>query len=229
MLGNFDDSLWSGYIDAISEDFCPYLRKSVELGLCRFSGYDLRSIDNSEEVAFSVAVLHTEYLRKLRLYEQSKLKKLLIAENLVFRIDREGPIEKEMFFQWIHWALKTAYTESSILFGRFWPQEKEQDRKGRLIPDPPRLFLSIRSNVGVADARFFNIAPQLRDEHFSAKDCGQDVIGKVINEESMLYKLVNDIKQDRVLKRDFLSLAQDGARDQPLRSVIKGSGLSRRW
>jgi len=218
----FDDQLWKPYLDSIESSFCPYLKKSSELGLTKYTEYDLTNFSNWEELSFSYALIHAEILREER-FKKNDAKKILLCENLIFKKGKIGIIEREMFFQWTHWALKTLYTKKGLLFGKFWPEENIQSASGKLIPDPPLIFLSIRSTVGVADAKFFNLAPKLMDSHRSAVDDNESVFRseRLTNISRLLKNSLSQSKEES----DVLELAFRLASQNPLKSVIYEYGI----
>lgn len=218
----FEDKDWNDYLWSIKSSFCPYLKKSTQLGLTKFSKHDLRGGKNWEEISFSYALIHSELLRKERLNE-SRAKKILLCENLLFETDQTDIVQREMFFQWTHWALKTLYTEKGLLFGKFWPEEKILSAEGELIPDPPLIFLSIRSTVGDADAKFFDVAPKLVDSHKSAGDDNESVFkNDALSEvEALLKEFLPQIKGSSEVD----SLANKIALRKPLKTVIHEHGF----
>lgn len=217
-----EDKEWKSYLNSIKSSFCPYLRKSSQLGLTKYTEYDLIGLGDWEELSFSYALIHSEILRRNR-QKESGTKKILMCENLLFKVGEKDIVQREMFFQWTHWALKTLYTEKGLLFGKFWPEEQIHSIGGDLIPDPPLIFLSIRSTVGDADAKFFDIAPKLMDSHKSATDDNESVFKiEALTEVDLL---LNDYLPQVRMGSEVKSLANKIALQKPLKAVIHEYGF----
>jgi hypothetical protein len=209
------------YITTISRDYCPYLKKSMGNNYVSFTDYDLTTYPNFEEIAFSLALIHAEGLRKFKSNTQLKAENILLCENLVFYTSSNSIIDDTMFFQWLHWALKSIYTNKGLLFGKFWPHEVSKAKSGAFIPFPPDKILSIRSTVGKQDAHFFDITPQLIDQHSSCKDIG-DSISKDFSEEisSKLHSLLKKTDIEVNDKEAIFNVSVQMAELYPLRNIL---------
>lgn len=216
---------WIYYLNRISGEYCPFLKKSSDLDLTYFTTYDISQEENWEEIAFAYSLIHTELLRIKKKSEEG-LNKILLCENILFKTRKMDVIQKEMFFQWIHWAMKTLYTKKGILFGKFWPEERKKSKDGKFIPDPPSLFLSIRSTVGPADARFFDVAPKLKDVHKKYHDDGQSIFdgfySKDLERVNILLKKIDHKITD---KNKAISLAKIISGYSALQKIVHEKGF----
>lgn len=150
-----EDSPLASYLSLLEDGFCPYLRPAKASGYLYFSQYDLGGGEAEATRArlFLLGLIHTEWMRHKRLTAQTPEQRLLTCENLIVDVgpDVDGP----SLFGWPHFILKALYTESALLFGKFWIGEKDFSCDGRPVPVPPLHLLSIRSAIKKKDHRFF--------------------------------------------------------------------------
>ena len=172
----------AAYMDAISAGFCPYLGPSLDRATTWNSVYtlDCTTIEEVEQMLFYLGVLHTEILR--RSWKDAALSnRPFICENLFLRFLGEDDCDGGALFSWPHWILKTHYTQTGILFGKFWKGEEAQSRDDRPVPPPPYHMLSIRRTVKPRDPHFFLKAPELLPELADSVDDGRCVWPEVTN------------------------------------------------
>lgn len=159
---------WRSYLSSIQRDHCPYVAKSLRNEVLTISEYSLADVKNPEEYAFALGVVHAEILLAVRSRAFTEEIGKLTCENISFADINLEPVQQEHFFQWMHWGLKLRYTDFGIVFGKFWPAERFIGHRGKPVPSPPQMLLSVRSTIGERDAKFFNISPTLADRHKKA-------------------------------------------------------------
>lgn len=145
--------------DSISK-YCPFIRPSAQnklLFATRYSPNQLLEESKTgdlESAIFFACILHAEQVRIKRLtYADSPLSRL-ICDNVI--LDDRPQIwgNHEQLISWPHWILKSIYTSSGLMFGKFWIDENLKDAGGDCLPPPRDTFLSIRSTIKVPDRRF---------------------------------------------------------------------------
>lgn len=57
---------------------------------------------------------------------------------------------------WPAWITRNIYAEVSVMIGKFWIGEVENDKVGRAIMPPPVSYFSIRHSYPAKDARFLH-------------------------------------------------------------------------
>ena len=177
---------FSRYLEKIGNNFCPFVTPADEESLLLFSEYDLekkQTMKDRQKMIFYAGILHTELLRKDRKRQKTTRAHDLLCENLIFHLNLGMEIDGRELFSWPHWYLKVIYTRTSILYGKFWKNEKLVSKSGLEIPPPPNHFLSIRSAVKPTDKRFFLVAPQLTEDYLSSCDAGERVLGSFLGKK----------------------------------------------
>ncbi|MEF8727521.1 MAG: hypothetical protein V5B34_04840 [Accumulibacter sp.] len=214
------DLRWKSYIELIRRNHCPFLNRAADEGLVKFSEYRIDGEVDKDEYAFSLALIHTEILRAER-SGLSGSNSRLICENIIFTPGFSEPAEREIFFQWIHWALKLLYTDSGVVFGKFWPDEIFYDDLGKRVPNPPEMLLSIRSTVGEKDAKFFKISPLLSDKHKNHNKSSVLSAGRVFGKKMMdVQEHLSSSKCELFHKECVESFASSISKQKLLRMVI---------
>ncbi len=179
------------YLNDIARDFCPFLRLSLDRGFCSFSLYEISNYTmlDAQEFLFCTGLVHTQRLRAMRrvIGKQSHL----WCENVVLTTSDEVTVDGKELFSWPHWCLKSLYSKSSVVCGKFWIGETGLDKNGRQIPEPVSHFLSIRSAIKEMDGRFFQKATELRNDFEQGEDVGDDPLTEIL--ERKQHRDVHDI------------------------------------
>jgi hypothetical protein len=168
------------YLNDIALGFCPFLRPAIDKGLCKFVTYDIasHSLEGAQEFLFCAGLVHTDHMRATR-RDLGKLSYLYCENVILATSDQVSKVGKDLF-AWPHWCLKTLYTKSSVLYGKFWIGEKDNSKDGRPIPEPVQHFLSVRSAIKAKDARFFEKAVELKNDFEQGEDTGEDPLADIL-------------------------------------------------
>lgn len=198
------------YVGAVKNSFCPFVEPAQQRNVLFFSEYELEEfkVEDFQAVIFYVGLIHTEFLRKERKLQTTRILHDLFCENAIFYLPLGIDITGRELFDWPHWLLKILYTKFSVLFGKFWKGERDTSRDGRKIPIPPDHFLSIRSAIKPVDIRFFSLAPQLTNEYLQSCDDGTSIFNEIpltIPPEVLEVELFNS---EKVYHDYFLYLVQ---------------------
>lgn len=210
---SYPNSSYGEYLSHV-EGFCPFLKPSRDKNLSWFTEYNIDEygIEKFAEIIFYTGLIHTEILRVNRKKYPSD--KILYSENIVFKVEEKN-LNGEEVFSWPHWCLKTLYTKTGILFGKFWDGEEDIAKNGFQLPVPPLHFLSIRSAIKKKDKRFFEKATSLLDDFEMAEDDGADVV-EVAN--------VWD-KEIKSLVKSFISDKDIDSAPEELLPIMLNSGM----
>jgi len=202
VLPSFND-----YLFDIKDRFCPFLSPSIESDCNFFSSYDVDSPNlgfrESYAMLFTIAVIHTEVLRSIR-RNQPNRRANLFCENVIFNFKTHDDEYVKDRLTWIHWYLKLIYSETDIVFGKFYVNENSQSKNGHIIPNSPLNFISIRSTIRNIDFRFFHKVPELLEDYQNKNDKGQDVIKPFFIHSEKLLKFLEPV--DKVSKKTLLDL-----------------------
>lgn len=148
------------YISRIESEFCPFIGPSRKKGLlsisyCRCDESVMRDAGN---IFLRRLVEEIDLFRAQRAenFEMSAL----ICRNVVLECQLDEIAVAEIF-GWVHFALKKAFAETGIVFGKFYVGHGFHGVGGMPIPDPPMPFLSIRTVLERVDPhRFYNFMPE---------------------------------------------------------------------
>lgn len=176
-LRSYHDEGLKSYFEDIGNRFCPFLLPSIKLDALYFSEYEFNDVEfGYQEQLFYVGVIHSEILRIIRRNEVIPKKKLLLSENIIVNLVGSTNVSGKELFNWPHWMLKSLYSNTGILFGKFWIGEEDRSEKsGLAIPPPIRNILTIRTALMPTDERFFSLSAGLLKECNVEKDLGQNV------------------------------------------------------
>jgi len=201
-----DNMVFNQYIEKIENSFCPFLSPARENKVLFFTRYSLPFSDMTDlqEVIFYSCMIHTEILRKERTVASNE-KVGLMCENNLYSFPGEDSVNGGVLLSMPHWLLKCLYTQTGLLFGKFWKGEVDISKTKKPIPSPPEHFISIRPAVKNLDHRFFSKVKILRGEFEVAQDHGQDVLepffdkkSKTVVNEALLSKDIK-INQERIV------------------------------
>ena len=192
------------YLQVISQNFCPFLLPALTEKVLLFTEYyfseeEILNFQELQEEIFLAALVHTELLRRKRRHLPPR-KALLMSENLIFSFKTRAALNYRKLHSYPHWYLKMLYTHLGLMFGKFWPGEKERSRDDRLIPDSPLSFLAIRTAFKDKDVRFFEKSPELLTDYFLASDADLAFPVEGGNQENLtalLDQLENDLNDPK--------------------------------
>jgi hypothetical protein len=184
-----DSAALRGFVQTISDGFCPFIASSVAQDVLAFSDYtldELTEIGRGDPAAglFYVGVVHAERLRQRRMTfwrADQPAPAALICDNLTL-VDSETLSWRSAkdIVDWPHYLLKWLYSEVGLMFGKFWTNEEGRSLKDRPIPTTPVTFLSIRSAVRLRDPALLKEQTEFADLIRDAEDDGQDMLARRI-------------------------------------------------
>jgi TRAP-type mannitol/chloroaromatic compound transport system permease small subunit len=169
------------YLSDIAKDFCPFLKPAIDKKLCKFLTYNIatHSLIDAQEFLFCAGLMHTASLRLAR-KEHGRYGYLYCENAILVTSEAVTSIGSELF-AWPHWCLKTLYTKSAVVYGKFWIGEEDTARDGRPIPAPSVHLLSVRSAIKAKDGRFFKKAAMLRDDFEQSKEANEDPLIDIVD------------------------------------------------
>ncbi len=174
-----------GFVDDISSQFCPFIAPAQKHQVLSFSDYtadELADAGRGDVTAglLYLGIVHTERLRRRRTALRSSgqfTAASLICDNIVVLGSETASwrAAKDLV-DWPHYLLKSVYSESELMFGKFWTEEVSTSLDGRTIPTTPATFLSIRSAVRLRDPELLREQAEFAAVIREASDDGQDVL-----------------------------------------------------
>lgn len=157
-------SSFNTYLDNINA-FCPYLAPCRRISALHNLSLHTDRMPSVQRAIFSLGYLFGEFLVNTRLptdtYSSLRCFNLLDASHC------ESPFD----FRWAHWYLKSVFSGSSLLFGKFHPNDA---RYAGIVP--PCSFLSIRYAIQKRDDRFLTRFPALLQASHTGDTAALDMI-----------------------------------------------------
>src|SRR6218665_1773667 len=100
------------YLNDIAKGFCPFLKPSIDKGLCKFTTYKItaHTLAEAQEFLFCAGLIHTASLRAAR-RDIGKMS-YLYCENALLMTSEDVNAQGKELFAWPHWCLKSLYTKS---------------------------------------------------------------------------------------------------------------------
>lgn len=173
------------FLDQVSANFCPYIEPACEHDVLSFSEYTTDELTATGRGDIRAGLLYTGIVITERLRRRRAMLRRdghvaasqMICDNIVVLGTDNAPGQSaKNVVDWPHYLLKSIYSETALMFGKFWTNEEGLSRDERAIPIVPITFLSIRAAIRPRDPKLLRRQTVFAAMIQEASDVGQDVL-----------------------------------------------------